>query len=219
MVAFVRLLVCLVVGVIFNGAGARADWLWFDDSQPGVLRVEANGFTLAPLVIDADGVSSVLTNDTYHDRDLLLPGVTDVSFAGTFSLYNSAAATFAMTTFFLPSAGATVPGAELVLVGMAGDGGEHVSGTFIGAGNPALPMSVPVGARVIVVDHDGTFPFSTQNLSMLVSLGSDPLHVAEPADLGVLGFGLLGLAWARGRDRLCSPRPPARSLEPHALTA
>jgi len=212
MVAFVRLLACLAVGAILSVGAARADWLWFDDSQPGVLRVEANGFTLAPLVVDTDGISSVLTNDTYDDRDLLLPGMTGVSFAGTFSLYNAAAATFAMTEFFVPSTGATTPGAELVLDGMAEDGGEHVSGTFIGAGNPALPTSVPAGARVIAVDPDGTFPFSTQNLSILVSLSNGPASVAEPAGLGVLGFGLLGLAWARGRRGRLNPM-----LSPHRV--
>ncbi|MGA9866471.1 MAG: hypothetical protein WBQ75_08530 [Acetobacteraceae bacterium] len=207
-----RLLACLAAGAILSGGAARADWLWFDDSQPGVLRVEANGFTLAPLVIDAGGVSYVVTNGTYDDRDLLLPGMTDASFAGTFSLYYATAATFTMTEFFLPSVGAAIPGAELVLNGVAEDGGEHVSGTFIGAGNPALPTSVPTGARVIVADLDGTFPFSTQNLSMLVSLSNDPVGAAEPAGLGVLGFALLGLAWARGRRGRLNPM-----LSPHRI--
>ncbi|MEO9191421.1 MAG: hypothetical protein ABI224_15690 [Acetobacteraceae bacterium] len=197
MAAVVRFLAGLVALVVVCAEPARADWLWFDDSQPGTLRIEANGFTLAPLVIAAGGTDHVLTDDTYNDRDLLLPGARQVRFAGTFSLHNSAAATFSMAEFFLPSAGGTVPGAELVIDGVPEGGGERVSGGFIGIGDPALPYAVPAGARAIVVDPDGTFPFSTQNLSMLVSLANDPAPVSEPAGLGVLGLGLFGLWVAR----------------------
>ncbi|MGH7210418.1 MAG: hypothetical protein ACREF1_03030, partial [Acetobacteraceae bacterium] len=124
MVFLVRFLACLAAGAILCAGAARADWLWFDDSLPGVLRIEANGFTFAPLVIDASGTTFVLTDGTYDDRDLLLPGATGVSFAGTFSLYNSVSEAFATTEFFLPSAGGTIPGAEIVLDGVPEDGGE-----------------------------------------------------------------------------------------------
>lgn len=193
----------LVAAVIVCAGPARADWLWFDDSQPGTLRIEANGFTRAPLVIEAGGTDHVLTDDTYNDRDLLLPGTTQVRFAGTFSLYNSAAATFSLTEFFLPSAGGTVPGAELVIDGVPEGGGEHISGGFIGIGDPVLPEAVPAGARAIVVNRDGTFPFSTENLSMLVSLSADPARIAEPMGLDVLGLGLFGLWAARGAASEC----------------
>jgi len=197
--AAVRFLACLAGGIVASAMPARADWLWFDDSEPGALLVQANGFTLAPLLIEAGGTDHVLTNGTYANRDLILPRATSVRFAGTFSLFNSVAATFAFTEFFLPPGGGAVPGAELVLDGAPADGGEQVSGRFIGIGDPALPNAVLAGARAIVVDPDGTFPFSTQNLSMLVSLAGDPAPVAEPAGFGVLGLGLLGLGWARGR--------------------
>lgn len=179
---------------------ARADWLWFDDSRPAAPRIEANGFTLAPLLV----AGSALTDGTYDNHDRTLPGVDAVSFAGTFSLYDSAPSSFAWTQFFLPPWGGTAPAAELMMWGAPDDAGEHIAGTFIGAGDPALPAAVPAGAAAVVTDPDFTFPFHTQNLSMLVSVAG----VGEPGALGLLGMGLAGIVAARGRRRGRHSPPP-----------
>lgn len=179
---------------------ARADWLWFDDSRPAALRIEANGFTLTPLVVAGEA----LTDATYQNRDRTLPRARSVSFAGTFSLYDSAPSTFAWTLFFLPPDGGTAPAAELTISGTPWDAGEHIAGAFIGAGDPALPATVPGDAAAVVTNPDFTFPFHTQNLSMLVSVA----RVGEPAALGLLGMGLAGIVAARGRQRRWTDPPP-----------
>lgn len=168
---------------------ARADWLWLDDTWPAAPRIEANGFTLAPLLVAGEA----LTDGTYDNRDRVLPGVTSVSFAGTFSLHNSPASSFAWTLFFLPPGGGPAPSAELVMTGEPADGGEHVAGTFLGKGDPALPEAIAAGAASIIVDPDFTFPFHTQNLSMLVSVA----RADEPEGIGLLAIGLTAVALRR----------------------
>lgn len=178
-------------------SAARADWLWLDDSQPAALRVEANGFTLAPLLVAGE----TLTDGTYGNRDRILPGTTRVSFVGTFSLYYSAASTFAWTLLFLPPGGGTASAAELLMNGVPAGGGERVTGTFLGLGDPMLPETVPTAAEAVIVDPDSTFPFHTQNLSMLVSVA----RMHEPTGVGLLGMALAGIVAVRCRPHRRTP--------------
>ncbi|HXE52021.1 MAG TPA: hypothetical protein VN541_03355, partial [Tepidisphaeraceae bacterium] len=179
--------------VVLPAAGARGDYVQFDDSQPTGVTVGGNGFIGAPLTLNG---SQVLTTNTYSSTQYAtLPKGADITFQGSDTSF-STPYTFNTTYIVLPSAGSTTPAAELELIGTPAAQEEQFNGRFIGYGDPNLPATIPAGATTLVADSTGSTYFTsgqgtgTTGFAFVI----DPRAVPEPASfalLGSIGMGVL----------------------------
>jgi len=174
-----RTIVFLICASLLAAARqAKADYLAFDDSQPGDVTVTANGYLGSPLTLNG---SVVLTNGTFTDQSTTLPKGANITFQGTDSSFSSPSS-FTTTYDIVGNTGGTVPLAELILTGTpTGGPSEQFSGTFIGSDDPNLPPSIPNGADTVTGDPGLIVLGTGQDAVFLVNPA-----VPEPASAAVM---------------------------------
>jgi hypothetical protein len=175
---------------------ARADFIQFDDSQPGSITVIANGFLASPLLLDH---SIVATSNNYVNIFHTLTKGIDITFAGT-ATFISPASNFSETIVYVASLGSIKPIAELELSGTVGGSGvQNLSGTFLGFGDMNLPGAIPAGAIVNSIQADVSVGSSAGQILIQVRTQPQAAAVPEPATIAALLTGLAGLMIVRFR--------------------
>jgi len=164
----------------------KADFFSFSDTPDGVV-VTATGFLQSPFTL----------NNTYVifgiNQSYTLPEGQSIVFAGT-QQNASTPETFSAQYEVVSVDAPDVPLAELNLFGQAQGNNEEISGVYAGVSNPALPSTVPAGAIVLIGN-----PSAVQTIGDLTNTIQFQIAVPEPASIGILCLGLLGLAGRRVR--------------------